>query len=140
MSESPVPPDFNAELVRAFRQNGGRGIGVFADAPLILLHHVGARTGAERVAPLIYLAEGDRLFVFASKGGEDDNPAWYHNLKANPRTKAELGGETFEVVATELTGAERDEYYAKQAAAMPQFGDYERKTSRVIPVIELKRG
>jgi deazaflavin-dependent oxidoreductase (nitroreductase family) len=136
---APSFGDFNSTIIKEFRENDGKVGGPFDGAPMILVHHVGARTGAERVAPLMYLREGDRIFVFASKGGADENPAWYHNLVANPRTRVELGTETFDVVASVLTGAERDEIYAKQAAARPQFGDYQRKTQRAIPVVELKR-
>jgi deazaflavin-dependent oxidoreductase (nitroreductase family) len=131
--------EFNQQIIAEFRENGGKVGGMFEGSPMILVHHVGAKSGAERVAPLVYLADGDRLFVFASKGGADDNPAWYHNLVANPKTTAEVGTETFAVVAKVLTGAERDAIYAKQAEAQPNFAEYQRKTTRVIPVIELER-
>jgi deazaflavin-dependent oxidoreductase (nitroreductase family) len=131
--------EFNQQIVAEFRANAGQVGGMFAGAPMILVHHVGAKSGVERVSPLVYLADGDRLFVFASKGGADDNPAWYHNLVANPKTTVEVGTETFDVVAKVITGTERDEIYAKQVAAAPQFGEYERKTTRVIPVVELER-
>ena len=85
------------------------------------------------------LLQDGRIFIFASKGGADTNPDWYHNLVAHPDTTVELGTETFPVTATVLTGAERDEMYTKQVAAEPQFGDYQRSTSRIIPVIELQR-
>ncbi|HEX3592924.1 MAG TPA: nitroreductase family deazaflavin-dependent oxidoreductase [Pseudonocardiaceae bacterium] len=131
--------EFNQQIVAEFRENAGQVGGMFAGAPMILVHHVGAKSGVERVSPLVYLADGDRLFVFASKGGADDNPAWYHNLVANPKTTVEVGTETFDVVAKVITGAARDEIYAKQVAAAPQFGEYERQTTRVIPVVELER-
>jgi deazaflavin-dependent oxidoreductase (nitroreductase family) len=85
----------------------------------------------------MYLDGGDRLYVFASYAGAPINPAWYHNLKANPDVTIEVGGETRKAVAAEITGAERDEIYAEQVRRYPGFGDYERKTSRVIPVIAL---
>lgn len=134
--------DFNAmnrKVIDDFRSNGGKATGGFESMPLVLVHHVGAKSGTERIAPLVYFGEGDRIFIFASKGGSDQNPAWYHNLLANPKTTIELGTETYEVLARELTGAERDEYYAKQAAAQPQFAEYQTNTTRVIPVIELER-
>ncbi|WP_431922352.1 nitroreductase family deazaflavin-dependent oxidoreductase [Amycolatopsis tucumanensis] len=129
----------NRDVIAQFRANGGKAGGIFEGAPLVLVHHVGAKSGIERIAPLVYYREGDRIFVFASKGGADENPAWYHNLVTNPKTTIELGDETFPVIARVLEGPERDEIYAKQSAVQPQFADYQRKTSRVIPVIELVR-
>jgi deazaflavin-dependent oxidoreductase (nitroreductase family) len=131
--------EMNRKVIEEFRTTGGQGPAMFAGVPLVLVHHVGAKSGAERIAPLVYFGEGDRIFIYASKGGADENPAWYHNLVANPKTTMELGTETFAVVARVLSGAERDEYYAKQAAVQPQFADYQRKTTRIIPVIELVR-
>lgn len=95
--------------------------------------------GRERIAPLVPLLDDGRVFVFASKGGADTNPDWYHNLVANPNITVELGTQTFPATARVLTGAERDEIYAKQSAVEPQFADYQRKTTRVIPVVELVR-
>jgi deazaflavin-dependent oxidoreductase (nitroreductase family) len=103
------------------------------------VHNTGARTGTRRITPLVRLLADGRLFVFASKGGADEHPAWYHNLVANPEITVETGTETFPAVAQVLTGAERDEIYAKQSVVEPQFADYQRKTSRVIPVVELRR-
>ncbi|WP_067673516.1 nitroreductase family deazaflavin-dependent oxidoreductase [Nocardia miyunensis] len=139
MTEAIDFHEMNRKVIDEFRTNEGKGSGIFADAPLILVHHVGAKSGIERVAPLVYFAEGERLFIYASKGGSDENPAWYHNLVANPETKVEVGTETFPVTAKVLQGAERDEYYAKMSAVQPQFADYQSKTSRTIPVIELVR-
>ncbi|HEX4721959.1 MAG TPA: nitroreductase family deazaflavin-dependent oxidoreductase [Pseudonocardiaceae bacterium] len=136
---SDGPNDFNSNVVTEFRENGGKVGGMFAGMPILLVHHIGAKSGTERVSPVAYLADGDRIFIFASKGGADENPAWYHNLVANPTVTAELGTETFQVTAVVLTGAERDEIFAKQAAAVPQFGEYEKKTTRTIPVVELRR-
>ena len=131
--------EMNRKVIAEFRATGGKAGGMFEGKPLVLVHNVGARTGARRVTPLIPLVIDDRIFVFATKGGSDEHPAWYHNLVANPEATVELGTETFPVVARVLTGSERDEIYAKQAVAQPQFADYERGTSRVIPVIELRR-
>src|SRR5882724_1436399 len=112
--------DFNSNVIAEFRENGGKVGGMFEGAPIILVHHIGAKSGIERIAPLVYLAtEDDRLFIVASKGGADDNPGWYHNLIAHPKVTVELGTETFTVTASVLTGAERDEYFAKQVAAQP---------------------
>jgi deazaflavin-dependent oxidoreductase (nitroreductase family) len=131
--------ELNNNVIAEFRANGGKVGGMFEGAPIILVHHIGAKSGVERIAPLVYLAADDRLFIFGSKGGADDNPAWYHNLVANPKVTVEIGTETFAVTATVLTGAERDEYFAKQAAKAPNFGEYQQKTTRIIPVIELTR-
>jgi deazaflavin-dependent oxidoreductase (nitroreductase family) len=129
----------NAPVIEEFRTNGGKVGGMFAGAPLILVHHFGAKSGTERIAPLVYLDHDGRLFIFASKGGSPENPAWFHNLVAHPDVTVEVGEETFPVRATVLEGAERDEIYAKQSAVQPQFSDYQQKTDRLIPVVELVR-
>ncbi|EME62021.1 cell entry (mce) related family protein [Amycolatopsis decaplanina DSM 44594] len=131
--------EINRTVIAEFRQTGGKAGGMFEGYPLVLVHHTGAKSGKERIAPLVPLLEGDRIYIFASKGGADDNPAWFHNLVANPDTKVELGTETFPVRARVLTGSERDDVYARQSAVMPQFAEYQSKTSRVIPVFELER-
>jgi deazaflavin-dependent oxidoreductase (nitroreductase family) len=131
--------DFDAQVIEEFRANGGKAGGMFESMPLVLVHHVGARSGTERVAPLVYYADGDRYVIFASKGGAPDNPAWYHNLLANPTTQIEVGTETIDVTAVEVTGPERDRIYDAQVALQPQFGDYAKNTSRTIPVIALER-
>jgi deazaflavin-dependent oxidoreductase (nitroreductase family) len=91
------------------------------------------------VTPLVYLPDGDRYLIFASKGGSPENPAWYHNLVAHPDTTIEVGTETIPVTATVLRGEERDRLYAKQAGLRPAFGEYQQKTTRTIPVIALTR-
>jgi deazaflavin-dependent oxidoreductase (nitroreductase family) len=131
--------EMNRNVIAEFRANGGKAGGMFEGKPLVLVHNTGARSGKQRITPLVPLHDDDRLFVFASKGGADENPAWYHNLVANPEVTVELGTETFPAVAHVITGIERDEIYAKQSAVEPGFADYQRKTSRVIPVIELRR-
>ncbi|ASO20728.1 deazaflavin-dependent oxidoreductase (nitroreductase family) [Actinoalloteichus hoggarensis] len=129
----------NEHVIKEFRENGGRVGGMFEGAPLALVHHVGARSGTERIAPLVYLEDDGRLFIFASNGGDPKHPAWYHNLVAKPRTTVEIGTETFPVTATVITGAERDAIYATQSTVAPQFAEYQSKTARVIPVVELVR-
>jgi deazaflavin-dependent oxidoreductase (nitroreductase family) len=129
--------DYNATIIEDFRANHGRVGGDFEGAPLLLLHTTGARSGQERVNPVMYLRDGDRYLVFASKGGAPDNPDWYHNLKAHPDATIEVGDDVLEVRAEELPRAERDEKYAQQAALYPGFADYERNTDRVIPVVAL---
>ena len=131
--------DYNAQIIAEFRANHGRVGGNFEGAPLLLLHTKGAKSGQERISPMMYLRDGERWLVFASKAGAPTNPDWYHNLTANPDATIEVGDETIEVHAEELPRAERDEKYAEQAALYPGFADYERKTDRVIPVMALTR-
>jgi deazaflavin-dependent oxidoreductase (nitroreductase family) len=131
--------DWNQRVIDEFRANGGKVGGQFADAPMLLLTTTGARSGKSRVNPMMYLSDGDRLLVFASKGGAPTNPDWYHNLVANPRASVEVGTETFEVDAEVLAGEERDRLYAEQARRYPGFAEYQAKTSRQIPVVALRR-
>jgi deazaflavin-dependent oxidoreductase (nitroreductase family) len=133
------PDDFNQRTIAEFRANHGRVGGGFAGAPLLLLHTVGARSGQPRINPMMYLADGDRFLVFASKAGSDRNPDWYWNLRAQPDVTIEVGDDTIPVHAVELTGAERDEKYAIQAERYPGFAEYQRNTTRVIPVVALTR-
>jgi deazaflavin-dependent oxidoreductase (nitroreductase family) len=129
--------DFNDQVIAEFRANHGKVGGNFEGAPLLLLHSTGAKSGAERISPMMYLPDGDRYLVFASKAGAPDNPDWYHNLVANPEASIEVGDDTVAVLADELPRAERDQKYAEQAALYPGFADYEAKTDRVIPVLAL---
>lgn len=130
-------PDFNEQVIAEFRAHHGKVGGPFEGAPLLLLHTTGAKSGARRTSPLMYLPDDDRYVIFASKAGADTNPAWYHNLKADPRATIEVGDDTIDVVAEEVTGDARDVLYAKQADLYPGFADYEKKTTRVIPVVVL---
>ncbi|MGA9675123.1 MAG: nitroreductase family deazaflavin-dependent oxidoreductase [Mycobacterium sp.] len=129
--------DFNRRNIEEFRANHGRMGGQFEGAPVLLLHSIGARSGEERVTPMMYLPDGDRYLVFASAAGADRNPAWYHNLVAHPDVRIEVGDDNVEVHALELHGAERDAKYAVQAERYPGFAEYERKTTRTIPVLAL---
>jgi deazaflavin-dependent oxidoreductase (nitroreductase family) len=131
--------DMNSRIIAEFRANAGAVGGGFAGAPIILLTITGAKSGKTYVTPLVDLADGDGWVIIASKGGAPTNPDWYHNLKANPNLTIEVGSDTIAAVATEVTGAERDELYAKQAAVMPQFDEYAKGTTRVIPVFRLAR-
>ena len=131
--------DFNAQNIEEFRANHGRVSGPFEGAPLVILHTVGARSGEPRTNIMMYLADGDRYLLFASNAGADTHPAWYFNIRANPRVRIEVGDDVFDAKATELTGAERDEKYAEQARRYPGFAEYEQKTSRIIPVVALAR-
>jgi deazaflavin-dependent oxidoreductase (nitroreductase family) len=129
--------EFNRRNIEEFRANHGRLGGQFEGAPVLLLHSTGARSGEERVSPMMYLADGERYLVFASAAGADRNPAWYWNLVAHPDARIEVGDDSVDVHAVELHGAERDAKYAIQAQRYPGFAEYERKTSRKIPVLAL---
>jgi deazaflavin-dependent oxidoreductase (nitroreductase family) len=129
---------WNREVIEEFRANEGRVGGNFAGAPMVLLHTTGARTGEERVNPLMYLPDGDRVVVFASKGGAPNNPDWYHNLVANPEVTIELGTETRAATARVAGPDERDRLYDEQAKRYPQFAGYQQRTTRRIPVVVLE--
>ena len=132
--------DWNAGIIEEFRANEGRVGGPFEGAPMILVHHIGAKSGTERVTPLVYLPEADgQMVIIASKAGAPTNPDWYHNLKANPKVDVEVGTETFPVDAAEVEGPERDEIWAEVVARNPGFGEYQEKTTRIIPLIRLAR-
>jgi deazaflavin-dependent oxidoreductase (nitroreductase family) len=131
--------EWNDKIIAEFRANAGKVGAPFEGAPMILVHHLGAKSSTEYVTPLVYLPDGDAQVIFASKAGADTHPQWYLNLLAHPDITVEVGADTFPVTATEVTGAERDELYAKQVAVMAGFADYAAKTARVIPVIRLTR-
>jgi deazaflavin-dependent oxidoreductase (nitroreductase family) len=133
------PGDFNGKIVAEFRANGGKVGGQFEGASILLLHHTGARTGTQRVSPLAYLPVGSGYAIFASKAGAPVNPAWYHNLLANPETAIEIGTEKIKVRARVAESAERDVIYERQKERAPQFADYEARAAghRKIPVVVL---
>jgi deazaflavin-dependent oxidoreductase (nitroreductase family) len=131
------PADFNNEIIEEFRANEGRVGGMFDGSTLLLLHHTGAKSGTQRVNPLVYLADDGRYVIVASKAGAPSHPGWYHNLKAHPDTQVEVGSGTIDVVATEAEGDERERLFATIAAGMPQFAEYARTAGRVIPVMVL---
>lgn len=131
--------DFNTRIIDEFRANDGRVGGPFDGAPMLLLHTKGARSGQERVNPMMYLDLDGHRYVFASKAGADTNPDWYHNLVANPSVDVETGNETYGATAAPVEGADRDRIYAEQARRYPGFAEYQEKTKRVIPVVELRR-
>ena len=139
-SRDPIVSEWNAKVIEEFRANAGKVGGWFADKDVLILHNKGAKSGLERITPLVYRREGDRLFIFASKGGSDSHPAWYHNLKATPTVTLEIGTETMPATAVEISGSERDAVYARQAAAISNFAEYQAGTERVIPVFELVIG
>lgn len=130
--------NWNDGIVDEFRANNGEVGGVFAGKPLLLLRHKGARTGRERVSPLMYQRVGESYAVFASKGGAETNPDWYHNLLAHPEVEIEVGEITLDVRARVAKGEEQDTIWERQKREFPQFAGYEEKTSREqIPVIVL---
>ena len=130
--------DWNRQVIDEFRANGGK-VAQFEGRPLLLLHHKGAKTGTERVNPLVYLPVDGNFAVFGSKAGAPENPAWYHNLLSNPDTEIEVGTETIPVRARVADGAERDEIWEEQKRVNSNFADYEKKTTRSIPVVILER-
>ena len=136
-----MPEDFNTRIIEEFRNNAGKVGGPFEGAPILLLHHRGARSGRERLNPLAYQAVGDDFAVFASKGGAPTDPDWYRNLLVNPETTVEVGTDTLPVRARDLRGEERSRVWERQKAVMPGFADYEKKAAgkREIPVILLER-
>lgn len=131
--------DWNRQVIDEFHANGGKVGGPFEGAPLLLLTTTGAKSGKKFTTPLMYLPDGDRMLIFASKGGAPTNPAWYHNLVAHPNATVEVGTDTFDVAAAVVTGEERDRLYAEQSRRYPNFAEYQEKTSRRIPVVALKR-
>jgi deazaflavin-dependent oxidoreductase (nitroreductase family) len=130
---------WNATIIAEFRANDGKVGGPFEGSPVLLLHTTGARTRAERTNPMMYLSEGERIFVFASKAGADTNPDWFYNLVAEPHVTVEMGKEKFSAAARPVVGEEHDRIYAVQAERYPGFAEYQAKTARVIPVVELVR-
>ena len=132
--------DFNQEIIKEFRANAGVVGGYFTGANLLLLHTLGAKSGQPRTNPLVYVRDGDRLVVAASKGGADTHPDWYYNLRANPTATVEVGTEQFPVRATIVTEEpERSRLYAKMVAHRAGFAEYEQKTRRKIPTVVLER-
>jgi len=131
--------DWNEKVIAEFRANGGKVGGNFEGAPLLLLHSTGAKSEQERVNPMMYQAVGDGFAVFASKAGADTHPDWYHNLKAHPEARIEVGPDEIYVMARVLDAQQREPIWQEQKARYPGFADYEAKTERVIPVLILER-
>lgn len=130
--------DWNERVIEEFRENGGKVGGPFEGAPLLLLHHVGARSGVSRVSPLVYQAVDGAYAIFASNAGRDTHPSWYHNLLAQPRTEIEVGTEAIGAIARVADGEERDAIWERQKQAAPQFAEYEAGTERRIPVVVME--
>ena len=143
MTEPDARPTFatmTEALITDFRANGGQVMrGPFAGRPVLLLTTTGAQTGQPRLAPVVYSRAGDGYVIVASKGGSPSHPAWYHNLLAQPIVTVEVAGQTFEARARVTEGAERDRLFTERTDTNPNFAEYQRRTSRVIPVVVLER-
>ncbi|MBC8161060.1 MAG: nitroreductase family deazaflavin-dependent oxidoreductase [Roseiflexaceae bacterium] len=131
--------DWNANIIREFRSNRGNVGGQFAGATLLLLRTTGAKSGQVRTNPLVYTVDGDQLIIIASKGGAPTNPDWYYNILANPTVTVEVGMEQFQARAIVPAEAERTRLFDQMAAQMPNFAEYQRNTTRQIPVVVLER-
>ena len=132
--------DWNTTIIEEFRANEGKVGGRFEGAPLILIHHIGAKSGTERVTPVGCFPQPDgRFAIVASNGGAPASPDWYYNLKAHPEISVEFGTETFAVAVRELEGAEREKVWLDAVGAAPALGEYRNKTPRTIPVLLLTR-
>ncbi len=132
--------DYNTQIINEFRANGGRVGGPWAGTTLILIHHIGARSRAERVTPLgCFSQPGGRFVIVASSGGSPSHPNWYYNLKAHPKITVEVGAQRFTVLAGELAGAARAELWPKLVAEYPTVGEHQAKTTRQFPVFLLTR-
>src|SRR5690349_2044112 len=129
--------DFNQDVIKEFRENGGKVGGYFANAPMLLLTTKGAKSGKLRTNPLLYTKDGNRIVIIASKGGAPTNPDWFYNVLTNPETTVEIGKDSFKARAFVPKGEERQRLYAQMANQLPQFGEYQKKTDREIPVVTL---
>jgi deazaflavin-dependent oxidoreductase (nitroreductase family) len=135
----PDMSEFNRKVIEEFRANEGKVGGQFEGAPVLLLTSTGAKSGQPRTTPVVYQQDGERMVIFASKAGAPENPAWYHNLVANPTATVEVGSDKVEVEAIVTEGDERGRLFRRQTELMPQFAEYEKKTTREIPVVALQR-
>ena len=131
--------DFNTNIIEEFRNNKGKVAGPFQGMPMVILTTKGRRTGNPHETPLVPLEDDGKLFVFGSMGGAPKHPAWFLNLRDNPRVTVEHGTDKFEAEAKIISGEEHDRIYAKQAQRVPQFAEYQTKTTRQIPVVELQQ-
>ncbi|MFG2025703.1 nitroreductase/quinone reductase family protein [Streptomyces sp. NPDC048825] len=132
--------DLNTRVIEEFRANAGRVGGSLSGTPMLLLHHIGVRSGIERVTPLACSPRPDGgIAIIASNGGSPTHPTWYHNLKAHPRVTVETGTETFFAEAAELDDAARADLWPELVAEAPTAGTYQAKTARRIPVLILNR-
>lgn len=138
-TDRDVLDDVNRKVVEEFRANGGKVGGPFAGSDLVLLTTVGAKSGQPRISPLVYFDIDGRILIAGSYGGSPKAPAWVHNLRARPDVRVEIGEDSYDAQARELPRDERDALYPRVVQKAPQFGDYQAKTARVIPLFELVR-
>ncbi|HEY3998387.1 MAG TPA: nitroreductase family deazaflavin-dependent oxidoreductase [Candidatus Xenobia bacterium] len=129
----------NPKVMDEFRANSGQVGGMFAGFPLLILTVIGRKSGQAREVPLVYFEDGGHVYIIASKGGYPEHPIWFDNLVAHPDVTIERGTDKYKARAVILEGAERDGIFAKVGAAMPNFAEYQAKTTRKIPVIRLDR-
>ncbi|MGW0158558.1 nitroreductase family deazaflavin-dependent oxidoreductase [Mycobacterium sp. NPDC003323] len=139
VADTSALDDFNRQIVEEFRANAGKVGGPFEGGTLLLLHTVGARSGKSRLSPLAYLEIDGKVLIVGSYAGAPKDPAWVHNLRANPKAHIEIGTDAYDVTARELPDDERDTAYPKIVERAPVFAEYQAKTSRVIPLFELVR-
>ena len=139
VSDTAALDDFNRGVVAEFRANGGKVGGPFEGGDLLLLHTTGAKSGQPRLSPLAYLTVDGKMLIVGSYAGAPKDPAWVHNLRANPRAHLEVGTEAYDVLVRELPGDERDATYPKITAVAPVFAEYQANTTRAIPLFELTR-
>jgi len=138
-TDSAALDDFNRGIVEEFRANGGVVGGPFEGGNLLLLHTTGAKSGKPRLSPLAYLTVDGRMLIIGSYAGGPKDPAWVHNLRANPRARIEIGTDAYDVNVRELPPEERDAAYPKIVELAPVFADYQANTTRTIPLFELTR-
>ncbi|GAB4588001.1 nitroreductase family deazaflavin-dependent oxidoreductase [Nocardia sp. IFM 10818] len=131
--------EFNENVIAEFRANGGKVGGTFEGRYMVLITTTGAKSGRQVTNPLVYVPDTDRIVLIASNGGSDKHPAWYHNLRANPRLTVELGAETYTGKAEFLTGDEAETLFNRMVELLPEFANYRAKTTRRIPVIAVYR-
>ena len=139
VNDTAALDDFNRGVVEEFRANGGKVGGPFEGGDLLLLHTTGAKSGQPRLSPLAYLTVDGKMLIVGSYAGAPKDPAWVHNLRANPRAHIEVGTEAYDVLVRELPGDERDATYPKITAVAPVFAEYQANTTRAIPLFELTR-
>jgi deazaflavin-dependent oxidoreductase (nitroreductase family) len=131
--------DYDERIIEEFRANAGRVGGSWEGRDLLLLTTTGRKSGEQRTTPMAYTRDGDRVLVYASNSGAPTHPGWYLNLVADPEVVVELGDERYDATAAPLEGEERDRQYAAQTERVPAFGEYQENTTRVIPVVAVKR-
>lgn len=133
--------NWNDTVITAFRESNGKEAGRFSGSQLLILHTIGAKSGEPRVAPMMYFSDSGKVYVIASKAGTPENPAWYHNLVAHPEVSVERGTEegilSYDAIATPVDRAKRDELWEKFTRLAPGFADYQEKTDRIIPIVEI---